>query len=60
MTTSATCLSANVHALNTWSDMTETYGERLRYEQFSELVDTLSILFDMRRQNGNMPVRASA
>ena len=45
----ATCLSANVHALNVWSKMIDTYGTRLRYEQFNELTDTLSILFDMRR-----------
>lgn len=45
----ATCLSANIHALNTWSKMIDAYGNRLRYEQFSELVDTLSILYDMRR-----------
>ena len=45
----ATCLSANVHALNIWSKTIDTYGTRLRYEQFNELFDTLSILFDMRR-----------
>lgn len=56
----ATCLSANIHAINTWSNMTGTYGNKLRYDQFSELIDTLSILFDMRRQAGNTPMRASA
>lgn len=45
----ATCLSANVHALNVWSKTMDAYGERLRYEQFNEMFDTLSILFDMRR-----------
>lgn len=45
----ATCLSANIHALNIWSKTIDTYGKRLRYEQFNELSDTLSILFDMRR-----------
>ncbi len=45
----ATCLSANIHALNIWSKTIDTYGTRLRYEQFNELTDTLSILFDMRR-----------
>jgi hypothetical protein len=55
----ATCLSANIHALNTWSKTIDAYGERLRYEQFNELVDTLSILYDMRRSAvGNMRVSA--
>lgn len=48
----ATCLSANIHAFNIWSKMVSAHGKRLRYEQFNELVDTLSILFDMRRPNG--------
>lgn len=55
----ATCLSANVHALNVWSKTIDSYGERLRYEQFNELFDTLSILFDMRRSAvGNLRVSA--
>lgn len=55
----ATCLSANIHALNTWSKMIDTYGRRLRYEQVSELFDTLSILFDMRRpMSANLRVSA--
>ncbi len=55
----ATCLSANVHALNIWSKTIDTYGKRLRYEQFNELTDTLSILFDMRRSAvGNLRVSA--
>ena len=45
----ATCLSANIHALNTWQKMTDTYGEQMRHEQVSELFETLSMLFDMQR-----------
>ena len=45
----ATCLSANVHALNVWSKMIDAYGRRLRHEQLTELFDTLSILFNMCR-----------
>ena len=57
----ATCLSANIHALNVWSKMTETYGRRLRHEQLTELFDTLSILFDMRRpMAANLRLSASA
>lgn len=55
----ATCLSANVHALNVWSKTMDSYGERLRYEQFNEMFDTLSILFDMRR-SGATNLRVSA
>lgn len=55
----ATCLSANIHALNTWQNMIDTYGQRLRYEQISELFDTLSILFDMQRPvSSNLRVSA--
>lgn len=55
----ATCLSANVHAINVWSKTIDNYGERLRYEQFNEMFDTLSILFDMRR-SGATNLRVSA
>ena len=37
----------------------DSYGERLRYEQFNEMFDTLSILFDMRR-SGATNLRVSA
>lgn len=45
----ATCLSANIHAVKTWESMTGRFGERLRYDQFNELLDTLSILYDLRQ-----------
>jgi len=48
----ATCLSANIHALEMWTRMMSMHGKRLRYEQFNEMVDTLSILYDMRRPSG--------
>lgn len=48
----ATCLSANIHALDMWAKMMSRHGKRLRYEQFNEMVDTLSILYDMRRPTG--------
>ena len=47
----ATCLSANIHALDMWTKMMRQYGQKLNYEQFSELVDTLSILYDMRQSS---------
>ncbi|MBT5572494.1 MAG: hypothetical protein HOJ90_14860 [Alphaproteobacteria bacterium] len=48
----ATCLSANIHALDMWTKMMSRHGKRLRYEHFNEMVDTLSILYDMRRPSG--------
>lgn len=48
----ATCLSANIHALDMWTKTLSSYGKRLRYDQFNEMVDTLSILYDMRRPSG--------
>ena len=48
----ATCLSANIHALDVWSKTQSMHGKRLRYEHFNEFVDTLSILYDMRGPSG--------
>ena len=56
----ATCLSANIHALNVWTKMIQQHGPRFRYEQFNELVDTLSILYDMRRANNGAPLRKAS
>jgi hypothetical protein len=55
----ATCLSANIHALEMWTRMMSMHGKRLRYEQFNEMVDTLSILYDMRRPAGSHLRQAS-
>lgn len=55
----ATCLSANIHALDMWAKMMSRHGKRLRYEQFNEMVDTLSILYDMRRPTGSHLRQAS-
>lgn len=55
----ATCLSANIHALEMWTRMMSRHGKRLRYEQFNEMVDTLSILYDMRRPSGSHLRQAS-
>jgi hypothetical protein len=55
----ATCLSANIHALDMWTKTLSRYGKRLRYEQFNEMVDTLSILYDMRRPSGTHLRQAS-
>lgn len=55
----ATCLSANIHALDVWTKMMSRHGKRLRYEHFSEMVDTLSILYDMRQPGGTHLRQAS-
>lgn len=44
----AACLSAATHAAKLWRERTSRYGERLNYEAYRSLLNTLCILFDAK------------
>jgi hypothetical protein len=50
----AACLSAASHAAKIWGEWTDRYGERLNYENYRALLNTLCILFDAKVHTSDM------